>query len=70
MDASGRRFLSPRHAAAYLDIGLRTLYAWAADGTIPAIRIARRNPKGRGRHVCTIRIDRDALDKWLEKRVR
>jgi excisionase family DNA binding protein len=65
------RFLSPRHAAAYLDVSLRTLYAWAADGTIKGVvRINRRNARGIGRHVCTLRIDRLVLDRFLEGRAR
>ena len=64
-----RRFLSPRRAAAYLDVSLKTLYSWAADGTIRGVvRISRRHPRGRGRHICTLRIDKVALDQWLEKR--
>jgi hypothetical protein len=71
MDTPARRWLSPRSAAAYLDVSIRTLYVWAADGTIKGVaRIHRRNPSGRGRHVCTIRIDKVQLDKWLEARAR
>ena len=65
------RWLSPRSACAYLDVSLRTFYAWAADGTIKGIaRIARRNSKGVGRHRVTIRCDKFALDKFLEGRAR
>ena len=68
------RWLSAKSAAAYLDLkSVKTLYAWAADGTIKGVvRIHRRNPKGngRGRHVCTLRVDRLALDRWLEGRAR
>ena len=65
------RWLSPRSAAAYIDVSVRTLYAWAADGTIKGVvRIRRRNPKGCGRHSCTLRIDRLALDRWLESRAK
>lgn len=65
-----RRWLSPRHAAEYLDVKVGTIYVWAADGTIPAVRIRHRNSTGRGRHVCSIRIDKMALDFFLEKRAR
>ncbi len=62
------RWLSVRSAAAYLDCSPRTLYAWALDGTLPGVaRIRRRKPAGRGRHVCTVRIDRLALDAFLSR---
>jgi hypothetical protein len=65
------RWLSPRSAARYCDVSYRTLLAWAGDGTIKGVvRIRRRDSKGRGRHVCTLRVDRIALDKFLESRVR
>jgi excisionase family DNA binding protein len=71
MDAPTRRWLSPRNAASYLDVSLRTLYCWAADGTIKGVvRINRRNGKGIGRHLVTIRIDKFQLDRWLESRGR
>ena len=64
-----RRWLSARNAAAYLDITVPTLYDWAGDGTIPGVvRIARRKPKGAGRHRVTIRIDKTKLDEFLERR--
>jgi excisionase family DNA binding protein len=62
------RWLSPRTAAVYLDCKVRTVYAWASDGTIPAVRITRRNPKGKGRHRVTIRLDKLALDAFLQRR--
>jgi excisionase family DNA binding protein len=65
------RWLSIRTAAQYLSISPRTCYSWALDGTIKGVvRIHRRHAKGRGRHVCTVRIDRLALDRWLEARAR
>ena len=65
------RWLSPRSAATYLDVKVATIYAWASDGTIPGvIRIARRNPKGKGRHRCTVRIDRSTLEEFLKRRSR
>lgn len=71
MDVPAPRWLSPRSAAAYIDVSIRTVYAWSADGTLRGVtRIRRRNPSGRGRHVCTIRIDRLALDRWLEGKAR
>jgi excisionase family DNA binding protein len=67
----GRRWLSPKHAAEYLDLkAVGTIYSWVADGILPAVRIFHRNPKGVGRHRVTIRIDRLALDRWLEGRAR
>ena len=71
MDASGRRWLSPKSVAVYLDLkNVRTVYSWVAAGLIPAVRIHRRNPTGRGRHICTVRIDKLALDRFLEGRAR
>lgn len=67
------RWLSIRAAAQYCSMSSRTLYSWALDGTLGrgvVSRITRRNAKGRGRHVCTIRIDRIALDRFLESRAR
>jgi len=69
MDVPVCRWYSPKRAATYLDVKVATVYAWAADGTLSGVvRIARRNPKGRGRHRVTIRIDKVQLDKWLEKK--
>ena len=71
MDVCGRRWLSCRSAAAYLDVSYRTILAWAQDGTLRGVaRIARRNSKGVGRHRVTIRVDRLALDRFLEGRAR
>lgn len=64
------RFFSPRRAALYLDVSLKTLYAWAADGTLKGVvRIRRRNAAGRGRHQETIRISKARLDAFLERRM-
>ena len=62
------RFLSVKTAAAYMDCKPSTIRAWIAKGIIPAIRISRREPKGRGRHLVTIRIDKQQLDDFLESR--
>ena len=72
MDAPSRRWLSPRSVAVYLDLkSVRTIYEWISSGAIKGVtRIHRRNPSGRGRHVCTIRIDKLALDRFLESRGR
>ena len=65
------RWMSARRAASYLDITVPTLYQWGLDGTLPGIvRITRRTPKGTGRHRVSIRVDRLAVDRWLESRVR
>jgi hypothetical protein len=67
------RWLSVRTASQYASISPRTLRSWAEDGTLPrgvVVRISRRDAKGRGRHVCTVRIDRLALDRFLESRAR
>lgn len=66
------RWLSVKTASVYLSVTPRTLMSWEA-GVLPRgviVRIRRRDPQGRGRHQCTIRIDRLALDRWLEARAR
>lgn len=62
------RWLSPKTAAAYLEVKVATVYAWTSDGTIPSVRIFRRHPKGQGRHRCTIRIDKLSLEKMLKSK--
>lgn len=66
------RWMSVRSAALYLDVSVKSIYAWCSDGTLgrAVARIRRRNPKGCGRHTCTIRIDRIALDRFLEARAK
>jgi hypothetical protein len=67
------RWISAKAAAAYVSVSPRTFRSWCADGTFSrgiVARIHHRNPKGVGRHVCTIRVDRLALDRWLESRAR
>jgi len=62
------RFLSVRSAAVYLDCKPSTVRAWIAKGIIPAVRISRREPKGVGRHVVTLRVDKRQLDDFLTRR--
>jgi len=70
-DVPARRWISPRSVAVYLDLkSVRTVYEWISAGVIPAVRICRRDPRGRGRHRVTIRVDKIALDKFLEGRAR
>ena len=68
------RWLSAKSAMAYLDLkDIRTIYAWAADGTLPGVkRIVRRKHEGsgKGRHRVTLRVDKTQLDRWLEGRTR
>jgi excisionase family DNA binding protein len=66
------RWLSAKNAATYLEITVATLYSWASDGTIPAVRITRRHPNGNGlgRHRLTLRFDRLAIDAFMERRSR
>jgi len=64
------RFLSVRTAAIYMDCKPATVRAWVSAGIGAAVRIARRNPKGVGRHRVTLRIDRLRLDRLLESRTR
>lgn len=67
------RWITAKAAAAYVSVSPRTFRSWCADGIFGrgvVVRINRRNSKGVGRHVCTIRIDRLSLDRWLESRAR
>lgn len=70
MENKPGRWLSVRTAAAYLDLRPGTVRTWIREGLLPAVRIMRRHSKGRGRHICTLRIDRLRLDRWLESRAR
>ena len=63
------RWLSVRTAAIYMDCRPCTLRAWINNG-LPCVRIRHRNSTGVGKHICTIRIDRLALEKWMESRSR
>ena len=63
----GTRWLSCRSCATYLDTTSRTIYEWASAGLLPCVRIQRRSPAGRGRHRCTLRFDRVAIDERLEE---
>lgn len=65
-----RRWYSPRNAATYLDVSVGTIYAWVADGTLPAARICRRSSRGVGRHAVTLRLDKFVLDRVLEEKSR
>ena len=69
-EASARRWVSAKAAALYLSISPKTLRAWVSDGLVPAARIHRRNPAGRGRHICTIRFDLRQLDAFMQERTR
>jgi len=62
------RWLSVRTAATYMDCKQATVRRWISEGAIPAARILHRNSTGRGRHICTLRIDKLALDAALLKR--
>jgi hypothetical protein len=67
------RWISIRDAAAHVSVSPKTFRSWCADGIFGrgvVARIHRRNPKGRGRHVCTVRIDKSQLDRWLSARAR
>ncbi len=54
-------FLTPKEVARLLNVGERTIYRYALDGTLPAITL-RKAVK------CTHRFSKRALDKWLEER--
>jgi excisionase family DNA binding protein len=62
------RWLSVRTAAIYMDCRPSTIRAWVNENIIPAVRISRRNPAGVGRHRCTVKIDKLALDAFLQRR--
>jgi excisionase family DNA binding protein len=64
------RWLSVKSAAIYMDCAEDTVRAWVANGLLPCCRIRHRGTSGRGRHICSIRIDKLAIDKWLEGRSR
>lgn len=49
-----QRLLTPKEAAAYLNIGERTLWTITAEGTIPSIKLGR-----------SVRYDRNDLDAFI-----
>jgi len=63
----GTRWLNAKSCAVYLDTRPRTIYEWASAGLLPCVRISRRSPAGRGRHRCTLRFDRVAIDEHLNR---
>jgi hypothetical protein len=67
------RWLSLKSASSYVQVSPKTLISWADSGALGrgiVVRIRKRQPSGRGRHVATVRIDRMALDRFLEARAR
>jgi predicted site-specific integrase-resolvase len=61
------RWMSIRTASTYLDVRPATLRAWINSGVLPCVRIRHRNPEGVGKHQCTLRLDRRAIDRILER---
>ncbi len=53
------RLLNVRQVAEYLQLKESTIYSWAQEGRIPAIKIGR-----------TWRFRRADLDEWLERHLR
>lgn len=61
VDARGRTtWITPREAAAYLGVGVETIYDACAAGGLKHSRLGRR----------TIRLRREWLDAWAEEHVR
>lgn len=65
--APGCRWYSIRSAAIYLDVAPGTIRAWISSGIIPCARVRHRNATGRGRHICTVRLDKLQLDRAMER---
>ena len=63
-DPNSQRYLSPGQAAAYLSLSVWTLYRLVGRRAIPFIAL---RPSGSSAGRASLRFDRDALDRWMQK---
>jgi len=58
----GQNLWTPKRVSRYLDVSVNSVYAWAADGTIPAILVTE-GPRKR-----TWRFDPAEIEEWARSR--